>query len=449
MKKSFIILSSLLALHGFAQNKPDCEKMFSDFETYYKEGFDEKAILTEEGREKTLSVIQNITKECPSQNKSTYVFAEQMLLQIIKPMNMGEKRQEWTQYLTDLYDKSGQYFSETRKQNSLKKVVVLYNNGVYSSEQAFKELDGLYTSDKDSFSAEALLIYSDFVASKSLNGQNMSATHITKIDDLSITIATKIEKLEKEKESTKDQKQIQAVNTDLTSLKIASRNISSGLKVANINCETWNMIYTEELEKNKSNSVWLENALLRLDSYKCATNNELFNKIAQHYYDLEKNSIAAYYLGNIAQQQKDYKKAQNYFNESAELEVEKVKKAKVYYRIADLYRGKDKAQTKLFLEKAITNNPEMIEAYILLAQLYTEAEKDCFKNDFEYQARYFLAAQTVNQITKINSKYKGTAQPLSKSYLDKAPSNDEIKKVKMQGKTLQIGCWINQSILVP
>lgn len=449
MKKSFILLSSLLVLNSFAQNKPDCEKMFTDFETYYKEGFNEKAILTEEGRQKTLSLIQNITKECPSQNKSTYVFAEQMLLQIIKPMNMGEKRQEWTQYLTELYDKSGQYFPETRKQNSLKKVITLYNNGVYSSEETFKALDGLYTSDKDSFSAEALLIYTDFVASKSLNSKNLSAKDIAKIDELSITIATKIGELEKEKETTKEQQKAQTINTDLTSLKIASRNISSGLKVAKIDCETWNKVYTEEFDKNKSNSLWLKNALERLESYKCSANNDFFNKVAQQYYNIEKNSTSAYYLGNIAQQQKDYKKAQTYFNESAELETEKTKRAQVYYRIADLYRGRDKAQTKLFLEKAINNNPEMIEAYILLAKLYSEAEKDCFKNDFDYQARNFLAAQTINQVIKINPKYKGTAQPLSESYLAKAPSREEVKKAKMQGKTIQVGCWINQSILVP
>ncbi len=449
MKKSFILLSSLLAINSFAQNKPDCEKMFSDFEVYYKEEFNEKSILTEEGREKTLHLIQRITKECPSQSKSTYILAEEMLLQTIKPMNIGEAREEWTQHLTDLYDIYGQYFPETKKENSLKKVIALYNNKVYSSEDTFKALDQLYTTDKSAFSAEALLIYTDFVASKSLTRQNLSPTDISKIDDLDISIATKISELEKKKENLKGDKQLQTINTDLTSLKIASRNISSGLKIANINCETWNKIYTEEFNNNKSNSLWLENALSRLEAYKCSTNNEVFNKIAQYYYDLEKNSAAAYYLGNIAQQQKDYKKAQTYFNESAELEVDQTKKAKVYYRLADLYRGNDKAQTKSFLEKAIKNNPEMVEAYILLAKLYAEAEKDCFKNDFEYQARYFLAAQTVNQVTKINPKYKGTTQPLSDGYLSKAPSKDEVKKAKMQGKTLQIGCWINQSILVP
>src|SRR5690606_29854990 len=137
---------------------------------------------------------------------------------IIKPMNLGEKKQEWTQYLTELYDKSGQYFPETKKQNSLKKVITLYNNGVYSSEETFKALDGLYSADKSSLSAEALLIYTDFVASKSLNQKNLSAKDIAKIDELSIAIATKIGELEKEKETTKDQQKAQTINTDLTSL---------------------------------------------------------------------------------------------------------------------------------------------------------------------------------------------------------------------------------------
>jgi len=448
MKKSFIILLSSIALGSFAQSKPDCESLLNDLENYYREGFNEKAILTEEGREKTLNLIQKTAKECPLQSKNTYVFGEEMLLQIIKPMNIGETKQKWTHYLTDLYDQYGQHFPSTKKENDLKKTIALYNNKVYSSEQAFKSLDKLYATDKQTFTTEALLIYADMVASQGHKQQNLSSDFIKKTDDLSTSITAKISELEKKKADV-TQKETREIETDLASLKIASRNISGGLKVADINCDAWNNLYKEDFEKNKSNVYWLENALSRLTTYKCSANNELFNTLAQTYYNLEKNSISAYYLGNIAQQQKDYKKAHTFFNESAALETDKAEKAKIYYRISDFYRGNDKAQAKLYLEKSIENDPEMIQSYIMLSQLYAAAERNCFNDDFEYKTRYFLASQTLDRIAKINPRYKTATQKLSDSYLEKAPSKEEVRKSKMKGQTLTLGCWINQQVLVP
>lgn len=448
MKKIFIIISSLLAINSFAQDKTPCEPLFNDFEDYYKNEFDEKAFLTEQGREKTISIIQSTTKKCPDYNRNLYVFGEEMLVQIITPMNLGEMRQKWTQYLTELYDQYGQYFPETQKENALKKIIALYKNGASSSEQTYKSLEQLYNSDKQIFSAEAMLIYADMVASKGLTHQNLSTEYIQKTDELDISIKAKISELEKKKYDANEKEKIK-INNDIASLHIASKNISNGLKIANINCEAWNNLYKEEFDKNTSNVFWLQNALSRLSTYKCSINNEFFNKMAASYYDLEKNSVSAFYMGNIAQQQKNYKQAQDYFIESAELEKDKTEKAKLYYRIANLYNTKDKEPTKLYLEKAIENNPEMIESYILLSKLYTQADKSCFNNDFEYKSRFFLASNTLEKIIKINPKYKPAAEGLITSYLKNAPSKDEVKKAKMQGKTINFGCWINQQIIVP
>ncbi len=442
MKKSFII-TLFGILSGFAQSKPDCEKLFSDFENYYREEFNEKSFLTEEGREKTLNLIQHTSKECPSYNKNIYVFAEDMLLQIIKPMNRGGNQQKWTQHLTELYDKYGQYFPETAKENTLKKLVFSYNNNIFSSAQAFKSFDEFYNKDKQVFSAEALLIYTDLV----LKQENKSFEYIKKTDDLSMSITAKINELERKKATLKDEREIRHTKTDIASLKIASRNISSGLKTANLNCEAWNRLYKEEFQKNNTDMFWLENALSRLDAYKCASNNEFFTKMAQRYYELRKTSKSAYYLGNIAQQQRDYKKAQTYFNESAKLETNKSEKAKLYYRIADLQKGTDKAQAKNNLEKAIENNPEMFEAYITLSQLYADAN-DCTKNEFEQKSLNLLAAENIKRIVTVNAKYKTSAQQIIDGYLEKAPTNAEIKKAKMKGKTVSFGCWINKSVTI-
>lgn len=449
MKKSFIFIAFFGILSSFAQTKPDCEKQFSDFENYYKNEFNEKSFLTEEGREKTLQLIQKTSKECPSYSKNTYVFAEDMLLQIIKPMNRGENQQKWGQQLTELYDKYGQYFPETAKENTLKKLVFSYNNGIFSSEEAYKSFDEFYTKDKQVFSTEALLIYTDLVLTRQnlSSNSNVSSEYIKKTDDLSTSISTKISELESKKSVSKDEKEIRNADTHITSLKTANRNISAGLTKSNLNCDVWNSLYKDDFQKNSTDVIWLENALSRLETYKCSANNELFTTMAQKYYELKKTPKSAFYLGNIAQQQKDYKKVQTYFSESAELETDKSEKAKLYYRIADLQKGTDKAQAKANLEKAIENNPEMFEAYIVLSQLYANAT-DCANNEFEQKALNILASENLERIIKVNPKYKASAQKMIDGYREKAPTSTEIKKAKMKGKTVSFGCWINQSITI-
>ena len=62
---------------------------------------------------------------------------------------------------------------------------------------------------------------------------------------------------------------------------------------------------------------------------------------------------------------------------------------------------------------------------------------------------YFLATQNIEKITKVNPKYEATAKRLSQDYLKKAPTAQEIKKAKMGGKSIDFGCWIGQSIVIP
>ncbi|MFA7446147.1 MAG: hypothetical protein WCY89_09385, partial [Flavobacteriaceae bacterium] len=141
-------------------------------------------------------------------------------------------------------------------------------------------------------------------------------------------------------------------------------------------------------------------------------------------------------------------KAISYFSEAADLETDASAKAKLYYQVAVMYQASNKAQAGIFAKKAMESDPQYINSYFLLSQLYASS-KDCASTEFEQKALYFLAAQTAKKVADVNPKYQSAAERASNDFMKNAPTKDEIKKEKMSGKTIDFGCWINQSVIVP
>jgi len=154
-------------------------------------------------------------------------------------------------------------------------------------------------------------------------------------------------------------------------------------------------------------------------------------------------------MGFLEGQKKNYQEAISYLNQAAQTETDKIEKATIYYKISTIYSKNEKAEKKQYLEKALENNPKMITASLSLAQLYIDAERDCFESDFAYNSRYYLAIQLLEKFIKNNPNYQKTLQDTIKEYTEKAPTKKEIRKSKMKGKTIKIACWINQEFPLP
>lgn len=451
MKTKLIILSLFVFLTAYTQKKPNCQEVFLEFKLYYKVDFTEKAFLTPEGKAKTLEVITTTLKDCPSVDNEIYVLSQEMLTRIVQPMSLGEEKKNWTKHIVDLYDKQSQYFPEYKKENDLKKITLSYQNGLFDNKQAISALDAIFVADKGAFSADILNLYTSLVISEQMQTRKgVTKEYIKKLDVINGSILRKVSQLETEKLSLKaETPEFRKNKNQLDLLKISSKNIFADLKNSKLDCKAWNELYNEDYEKNKADVFWLENALNRLDTYKCAFNNSFFEAMATQYYGLKKTAKSAYYMGEIAFRKQDKEKAITYFSESAALEPNTLNRAKTYYKLADLNKESDREQAQAFAQQAIDNNSEMIESYILLSQLYIGADKTCFKNEFEAKAIYFLAAQNIEKVAQVNPKYTATTKRLSEAYLKKAPTAQEIKKAKMSGKSIDFGCWINKSVVIP
>jgi len=444
MKKIVLLLLFFTICNGFSQGEIDCEQKYEEFQTYYKTGFNQKNILTQNGREETLSFIQLLAKECSSYSKEIYIYSEEMLLRIINPMNFGTERQQWTRYLVDIYDQYSKNFPETTQENTLKKIIISYKNKVYpSTEEALKIIDYFFSKNKRVFSTEALLIYTDLLTEQGRLTYDFSV-YIKKIFDLNQSLLAKISELEQQKKHLTDLQIVSKINTDIESLKIATKNID--FDKIKFDCDQLNTFLKNDFEKNKTNTQWIDQTLTILEKQKCVLqmNDDFFSELVHTYYDLEKSAKSTLYMGNLALQKKEYQNAILYFNQSVQLETDNTKKAFIYYQIANLYSKDQKTERKEYLQKALENNPEMLTACLSLAQLYIDAERDCFHNDFIYKTRYYLAIQLLERFAEKNPNYQKNVQPIIKEYYQKIPTKKEIKKAKIKGKTIKIECWINQ-----
>lgn len=446
MKIKHFFFSFLIGTSVYGQTKMTCEQQFQEFELFYKYDYNQHTIKTKEGKNEALNQINNLVEKCPSYSLNIYTIAEEMLSHIIQPINIGEERNVWVNHLINLYDKQSINFPETKSNNNIKKVLALYNNRVKEDTELLSLFDQYYSQDQDAFTTQALLVYVDLLVAQNKTQKDPSKEYIKRIDALNGDIQSQIISLTNELETADDQRK-RYIKNNLQPLNLAARSMQANLKALKLDCNAWIELYKEDFEHNKSNISWLENVTNRLYTYRC-TNNDFFENTSQIYYDLKKTPKSAKYMGDIALKNKNKEEATDYYTQSAALETNKIEKAKTYYKIADLHKGLDKALAKTNLEKAIENNPEMIEAYVILSHLYANADQTCTKSKFEQKALNLLAAQNIERIIKINPKFESSAKKIRDEYLKKAPTQDEIKKEKMSGKTISFGCWINQSITI-
>jgi len=212
-------------------------------------------------------------------------------------------------------------------------------------------------------------------------------------------------------------------------------------------CENLEAFYTKDFASNQENADWITSALLSL-SVKCSA-KPIFNNLAEKLYSIKVTAQSANFMAIANLKQKKFPQAIKFYNESAEIQSNPIEKAKIYYTLATGLLANDSSKSKEYLNKALTSDPKMGKAYLFLAQLYSNSVNDCGKTDFEKKAVYYLAIQTAQKAGVAEPRLKPTADKVAKDFESKSLSADEISKAKMNGKSLTIGCWINETITFP
>src|SRR5699024_2429952 len=301
-----------------------------------------------------------------------YQYAERMFKHFIDNGDLDK-----IEDLEKVYADRLEHFPErTNKAEQLESLArIRFDNKIGTAEELFDAFDQAYKMDPERFnSPKSIYIYFSLAVDIfNNNGKELPEVFelydevINKIDAQRNTMAETLTSLmEKEAQgeqlSDAETKNKKAFETNLDAYGKVTQSINNKLGIL-ADCENLIPLYEKEYEENKDNIVWLKSASNRLDAKECET--ELFFTIAERLHELEPSSESAYYLARMLEQENKMNQAMEYYNQAADLEENKVRKARIYFHMAENYRKRNNpVQARTYYNRNLELNPSNGISYL-------------------------------------------------------------------------------------
>ena len=409
----------LFGLNSSAQ-KIDCSLQTAEYQEFLKvNNFDD-----------AFTPWEFVKNKCPKQSESIYTDGVKIIQYKIENAKNEEEKETLVRQLMKLYDQYYKHFPKSIEDYNIYKAMALIDNAIAANEEIYQLLDNGFTTSLDKVtSGNAIYNYFKLLTEKNQNG-NKSVSNEKVVETytlLSNHIATLFEKNPSEKESY-----------------IAAKRAINALADKFLNCDVLTKYYESKLSQNQENLTWLQ-ASLQVMAEKCSV-TPVFLSIAEKNYALKVSSQSADYLATASLKNRKFDEAKKLFLESAELEKNPIEKANKYYNLATGLYSSDKPKAKELLLKSLEFNPKLGTAYLFLAQLYANSASECGKTEFEKKAVYNLAIETIKKAALADEMLKANVTMFVNDFSKEALSASDISKAKMNGKTITIGCWINEKI---
>ena len=408
-----------------------------------------------------------VRQECPSINVAVYSYGERILKDLIKN-GTPEEIEASKKDLIVLYDEWVQNFPKKKNKSVIgdvtsRKAQALLDYKMADLKEVYSIFDSAFQKDQNSFTNPKLL-YNYF---KTLYNRYKAA-------DQEVTMELLFEKYEEVSEKFEFESTQLAKKLDVILKKEEAGNALTGRetrnkRVYNINsnaigtflsnldaiiakeatCENLIPLYQRNFEANKGDALWLKRAASRMDSKECS-DDPLFVTLVEALHALDPSADSAYYLGLLNDKRGNSSDALKYYEESITLETDNYRKAKILLKIANKFKASGrKSSARSYANKALSFQPSLGRAYLLIANLYADSANDCGDTQFNKRAVYWLAAGVARKAGKVNSSLKKVANKTAESYTGRAPSKTDIFTEGNEGTTIKFNCWINSSIKVP
>ena len=421
MKAIIFIIGFLFITNSNAQ-KFDCSSRISEYQVLFKE-----KKITE-----AFDAWSEVRKNCPKEDEIVYTDGIKILQYKIDNAT-AEEKEKLVRDVLKLYDQYNKNFSLSTPDFEVNKAMALFNNKIDAKEEIFNLLDsGFSKASKNVTDATTIYTYFSMYCERFTAG-NKKISSNSVLEKFTL-VSTMLNQLEVSNPAKANE------------YKTALRGVNALVKDL-ATCENLSDFYTKNFDANKDNSDWLASALISL-SEKCST-KPIFNTLAEKLYSIKATAQSANFMALANLKQRKFPDAIKFYSESAELQTNPTEKAKIYYTLASGLLAGDLPKSKEYLNKAATLDPKAGKPYLFLAQLYVNSVETCGKTDFEKKAVYNLAIETVKKAGIAEPRLKPTSDQIATEYAKKSLTTDEIAKAKMNGKSITIGCWINETITFP
>lgn len=408
--------------------------------------------------EVALQNYDKVVQECPTYSMATYQYAVKMFEYFIEK---GDKSK-----ITDLeqaYKYRMQYFgSKTKTGDVLSDIAqIKYDNSIGTKLEQFNAFDDAFKKDAENFTSPKS-IYTYF--SLAVDLQSTGEKDVQDVFDLYDVVTEKLEKEESDLAikinqlsdkqdagqtlSSKEAKRLKAYETNLGSYGKVKGSVDGKLgKLAD--CPNLIPLYNKDFEAKKNDIDWIKRAAGRLSGKDC-TNDPLFIKLVEQLDRLAPSADTKLYLGQLEKEKGNSEKAIAYFEESANMQDDPRKSARIYYRIADEMKARGRnSQARSYYLKAVEQQPSMGRAYLKIANMYAASANSCGTTVFEKRAIYWKAAEMADKAARVDGSIAGNARATASSYRERAPQKSDIFDAGMGGKTITFNCWVGGSVKVP
>ena len=409
-----------------------------------------------------------VRTNCPKYSLATFQYGELILKDFIKNSSGEQEKKKYLDDLLKLYDEWAANFPIRKGVNQIGKIYsskgqAMIDNNFENKLKIYQTFEYAYNNDINSFSNPKSLAYyfqTAYDLYKMGNSEvplevlfNKYEELTERFESLRIDIAKNIDIILKKEESgvalsSKEERNKRIYDTNSNAVGAYLQLIDQRI-AKEATCDILIPLYSKSFEANKDNSLWIKRAAGRLDGKECS-DDPLFVTLVEQLHSLEPSADSAYYLGILNDKSGNSDQALKYYQESVTLESDNYKKANILYRIAVKFKNSGrKTSSRSYAERALSFQPSMGKAYILIANLYASSANACGDSQFNKRAVYWLAAQTAQKAGRVDASIRKIANRTAASYNGRAPSKTDIFTEGNQGQTVRFSCWIARSVKVP
>ncbi len=121
-----------------------------------------------------------------------------------------------------------------------------------------------------------------------------------------------------------------------------------------------------------------------------------------------------------------------------------------YEKAYELYKNKAYVEARSVAREAIALNSSNGKAYALIGTMYQKSANDCGTDALSKRMVYVAAVDKLEQAIKVDSSLNDRLSKLITSYKSQYPSKALFfTNGKKSGDSIQIGCWIGETVIVP
>ncbi|MFZ2284182.1 MAG: hypothetical protein WAV86_09925 [Lutibacter sp.] len=326
-----------------------------------------------------------------------------------------------------------------------------------SEEEVFVLLEKSFKADPTDISATNIYRYFDIILNKykDTNPQKVFDTY----DEVGEGIELKRDDYAKQlavisaKDSTtlsdKDKKSRLAIDQTLSNLELVEAGLDAKLSAIST-CENLIPLNKKYFEENKTNAVWLKRAVSRMYNKEC-TEDPFYDVLVEAYVKADPSPQASVFYAGILMKNGETNKAMEYFKKAIDQETDSYSRAKYALRVAEILRKKGRLEeARSYAYKAIDYQPSLGKAYLLIASMYASSANSCGTDVVSKRMVYVAALNKALKAKAVDPSISSLANRFIASYADNVPSKKDLFVQGVQsGSRHKIGCWINETVIVP